>query len=55
MVLTTNSAKFLTKTYQEAVQTAEINDQQRIKTHRIPITPIDTQNQKGRKGFIWLE
>jgi len=55
MVLTTNSAKFLTKTYQEAVQTAEMNDQQRIKSHRMPITPIDTQNQRSRKGFIWLE
>jgi len=55
MVLTTNHANFLTKTYQEAVQTAEMKDQQRIKTHRIAMTPIDTQNQRGRKGFIWLE
>jgi len=55
MVLTTNSAKFLTKTYQEEIQTSEINDRQRIKAHRIAMTPIDTQNQRGRKGFIWLE
>ena len=55
MVLTTNSAKFLTKTYQEEIQTSEMKDQQRIKTHRIAMTPIDTQNQRGRKGFIWLE
>lgn len=54
MVLTTNHAKFLTKTYQDAVQTAEMKDQQWLKTHRIEMTPIDTQNQRGRKGFVWL-